>query len=47
MKEFNKKVPFWARKSINKEQLHDITKNLTNEIITWTHEKCKRGCYWV
>lgn len=47
MKEFNKKVPFWARKSINKEQLHDITKNLTNEIITWTHEKCKEvaiGC---
>lgn len=46
MKEFNKKVPFWARKSVNKEQLHDITKNLTNEIITWTYDKCKEVASW-
>jgi hypothetical protein len=41
MKEFNKNIPHWNRKNITEEQLHDMTKNLTNETTTWTHDNCK------
>ena len=41
MKEFNKKIPSWAKKNITKEQLYELTKDLYKETTTWTYEKCK------